>query len=141
MKKTSVVGQTKAAGFQIGVRRTFPAGVEATWRYLCSDAGLSAWLGKIRLEDVELNKPYKTEDGTEGEVRVFKPNSHMRLTWKPRHWTNTSALQIRVIAVKEKTTISFHQDKLLDPQQRNEMKQHWDTVLDKIANEIAHKYQ
>lgn len=137
MEKTKVVGQTCDAGFQIGVRKTFAVPVENVWNFLFSEAGLSTWLGKISLENFELGKPYKTEEEIEGKVSVFKPNSHIRLTWKPKYWTNSSALQIRVIPSKEKTTISFHQDKLLDNQQRDEMKKYWDGVIVKIENEIS----
>lgn len=137
MEKTKVVGQTRDAGFQIGVRKTFAVPVENVWNFLFSEAGLSTWLGKISLENFELGKPYKTEEEIEGKVSVFKPNSHIRLTWKPKYWTNSSALQIRVIPSKEKTTISFHQDKLLDNQQRDEMKKYWDGVIVKIENEIS----
>ncbi|HEX8279042.1 MAG TPA: SRPBCC domain-containing protein [Segetibacter sp.] len=136
MEKTKVVGQTKDAGFQIGVRKTFAVPAETVWNFLFSEKGLSTWLGKTSLENFELGKIYKTEEEIEGKVNIFKLNSHIRLTWKPKHWTNTSALQIRVIPSNEKTTISFHQDKLLDSKQRDEMKKYWDEVIEKIENEI-----
>lgn len=136
MEKTKLVGQTKDAGFQIGVRKTFPVPVEAVWNFLFSEAGLSTWLGKIGLENFELAKPYKTEEEIEGKVNVIKPGSHIRLSWKPKHWTNISALQIRVIPSKEKTTISFHHDRLLDSNQRDEMKKYWNKVISKIENEM-----
>lgn len=137
MEKTKVVGQTKDAGFQIGVRKTFGVPVETVWNFLFSEKGLSTWLGNISVENFELGKPYKTIEETEGKVNVLKPNSHVRLTWKPTYWTNTSALQIRVIPSKEKTTICFHQDKLMDSKQRDEMKRYWNTVIEKIENEIS----
>jgi uncharacterized protein YndB with AHSA1/START domain len=136
MEKTKEVGETKDAGFQIGVRKTFAAPIETIWNFLFSEKGLLIWLGKIGLENFQLGKQYKTERQIEGKVNVFKLNSHIRLTWKPKQWTNTSALQIRVIPSKEKTTISIHQDKLLDSKQRDEMKKYWDKVLEKIENEI-----
>ncbi len=136
MEKTKVVGQTRDAGFQIGVRKTVAVPAETVWNFLFSVAGLSIWLGKMSLENFELGKPFKTEEEIEGKLSVFKPNSHIRLTWKPKHWTNTSALQIRVIPSKVKTTISFHQDKLLNSRQRDEMKKYWDEVIVKIENEI-----
>ncbi len=136
MEKTKVIGQTKDAGFQIGVRKTFAVDAETVWKFLFSEKGLSTWLGKINLENLELGKPYKTKEEIEGKVNVFKPNSHIRLTWKPKHWANTSALQIRIIPSKEKTTISFHQDKLLDSKQRGEMKKYWEEVIEKVKNEI-----
>jgi hypothetical protein len=136
MEKDKIIGQTKDVGFQIGVRKTFNISIEIAWDFLFSDKGLSIWLGKISIENLELDKPYKTKEGIEGKVNVFKPYSHIRLTWKPKNWTNISAVQIRVIKVKDKTTISFHQDKLLDSKQRVEMKNHWDTVVKKIESEL-----
>jgi len=134
MEKTKLVGKTKNAGFQIGVRKTFPAPVETVWSFLFSETGLTAWLGKISVENFESGKLYKTEEGIEGTVNVLIPNSHVRLTWKPKYWTNTSAVQLRVIPSKGRATISFHQDKLLDDGQRSEMKKHWDAVIKKIEN-------
>src|SRR3954451_16557099 len=105
MENIKIVGQTQDAGFQIGVRRTFAVPVETAWKFLFSEKGLTMWLGKISRENFELGKTYKTPE-TEGKVTVFKPNSHIRLTWKPKYWANSSALQIRVIPSREKTTIS-----------------------------------
>ena len=136
MEKTKVVGQTRDAGFQIGVRKTVAVPAETVWNFLFSEAGLSIWLGKMSLENFELGKLFKTEEEIEGKLSVFKPNSHIRLTWTAKHWTNTSALQIRVIPSKEKATISFHQDKIIDGQQRDEMKKYWDKIIVKIENEI-----
>ena len=136
MEMPKTVGQTKDAGFQIGVRKTFNVPVEAGWDFLLSEAGVSIWLGEINPESLELGKPYKTREGIEGKIRVLKPYSHIRLTWKPKHWTNTSVLQIRVIPSKSKTTVSFHQDKLLDSRQRGEMKKYWDGVIKKIGNAV-----
>ena len=137
MKKDKIVGQTKDVGFQIGVRKTFNISNKTAWDFLFSEKGLSTWLGKISIENFELDKPYKTKEGIEGKVNTFKPYSHIRLTWKPKHWTNISAVQIRVIKAKDKTTISFHQDKLLDEKQRVEMKIHWDKVIGKIKTELT----
>lgn len=107
MEKVKTVGQTKDAGFQIGVRKTFAVSTEVAWEFLFSDEGLSTWLGNLAADSLELGKPYKTKEGTEGKVNTFKQNSHIRLTWKPRNWTNASALQMRVMDTKGKTTISF----------------------------------
>lgn len=37
---------------------------------------------------------------------------------------------------KTGTTISFHQEKLLDKAQRDEMKAYWDNVVEKIESEL-----
>ena len=137
MVANKIIGQTKDAGFQIGVRKTFAVPVELAWEFLFSSKGLSTWLGKLTIEEIEVGRPYKTKEGIEGKVNVFKPYSHIRLTWKPKDWTNTSSLQIRVIDSKGKSTISFHQDKLLSSKQRAEMKTYWSKVIEKINSELA----
>lgn len=139
MERNKTIGQTKNTGFQIGVRKTFAVSVETAWDFLFSEKGLAFWLGKIELESFSLDKPYKTKDGIEGKISTFNPFSNIRMTWKPTHWTNMSTVQIRVIEIKGKTTISFHQDKLIDSDQRNEMKKHWNNVLAKIGTELTNE--
>jgi uncharacterized protein YndB with AHSA1/START domain len=136
MGNIKIVGQTKNVGFQIGVRKTLPISIDIASDFLFSDEGLEIWLGKINVGRLEINGDYKTKDGIEGRVSVLKRNSHIRLTWKPKQWTNVSTLQIRVIEAKDKTTISFHQEKLLDGSQREEMKKHWDKVIETLAEKI-----
>ena len=129
------VGQTKNVGFQFGIRRTFPISTEMAWQYLFSDKGLNTWLGKLTTE-FELKKEFQTKDGVLGFVRIFKPNSHIRLNWKRKEWENLSTVQIRVIGNKNKVTISFHQEKLYDSKQRDEMKEYWNKIIDEISKEI-----
>jgi uncharacterized protein YndB with AHSA1/START domain len=133
MEKTRSVGQTKDAGFQIGVRKTFPVSANQAWDFLFSDQGIAVWLGDVDPNNFELNKTYKTKEGTEGKPSILKPYSHIRLTWRKKGWDNTSIVQLRVISSKEKATISFHQEKLTDSNQRAEMKAHWDKVIEQIS--------
>jgi uncharacterized protein YndB with AHSA1/START domain len=121
MKEQQVTGQTKDTGFQIGVRKTYPVSAEAAWDFLFSDEGLASWLGNVKATDIDTDKAYKTKDGTEGKVLVFKPLSHIRMSWKKKEWKNTPTLQVRLIRVNDKATISFHQEKLTDSTQRKEM--------------------
>lgn len=131
-------GQTKEAGFQFGIRKTFPVSVEQAWDFLLSESGLKIWLGELQ-STFEINKPYQTKAGVEGLVRVFTPYSHIRLNWKKKHWTNRSTVQVRTIGKLQKTTISFHQEKLLGSEQRSEMKEYWNKVILKISDELAGK--
>ena len=128
-------GQTKDVGFQFGIRKTIPVSTENVWDFLFSENGLKIWLGKLESE-LELKKEFKTQDGITGLVRVFKPNSHIRLTWKPNNWQNMSTVQIRVIGDKNKTTIAIHQEKLLNSEQRNEMKKYWTGIIEKLTTEM-----
>lgn len=133
MKKP--VGQTKDVGFQFGIRRTFTISKEKAWQYLFSENGLYTWLGQLTSE-FELNQEFQTKEGIIGYVRVFKPNSHIRINWKRKNWKNLSTVQIRVIGNEQKTTISIHQEKLHDPQQREEMKVYWGKIMDELSETI-----
>lgn len=132
MVQPRAVGQTKDVGFEIGVRKTFPVSRVDLWNFLSSAQGIQIWLGIFDAANLELHRRYKTAENIEGEINVLKPCSHLRMTWKKPEWRNVSTLQIRVIPVNSGTTISFHQEHLLDGQQRNEMKAYWETILDNI---------
>jgi len=129
-------GQTKDVGFQFGVRKTFSFSVEEVWAFMFSNQGLKIWLGELDSE-LELKKPYKTQEEITGVLRVFKAHSHVRMTWKKKDWENTSTLQVRTIAKKGKTTISFHQEHLLDALQRKEMKDYWSRKMKIIEKETS----
>jgi len=129
------IGKTKDVGFQFGIRKTFPVSTEKVWDFLFSENGLKIWLGRLKSE-LEIKKEYETENGTKGLVRVFKANSHIRLSWKPKNWENMSTIQIRVIENQEKTTIAIHQEKLLNSEQRAEMKEYWNEIMKNIEIEI-----
>jgi len=129
------IGQTKDVGFQFGIRKTIPISTEKVWDFLFSENGLKIWLGNLKSE-LELNKEFETENGITGLLRVFKPNSHIRVNWKLKTWENMSTVQIRVIGDENKTTIAIHQEKLLNSLQRNEMKEYWNKIIEKLTNKI-----
>jgi hypothetical protein len=136
MEKIKVIGQTKHVGFQIGIRRTFSISTKEARDIIFSDNGLRIWLGELSSGDFSIGQNYQTKEGITGEIKVFKPYSHIRLTWKKKEWHNISMLQIRIITSKNGATISFHQEKLLDSMQRTEMKKHWEMILSKLTEEI-----
>ena len=131
MDKTTV-GQTKNAGYQIGARRTLAIHPDDAWRLLTSPEGLSIWLHPQANLELIPGAYYKLPDGCAGEVRVFKPGSHLRITWHPAGWERASTLQVRVIASGAKTVIAFHQEHLPDPGQREERRRFFTEALDKI---------
>jgi len=115
-----VVGQTAGIGFQIGVRRTLPCADEALWHLVTSEEGLAIWLGgPIALQQ---GSPYTLANGTSGELRIFRPGSHLRLTWQPPGWATPATIQLRVIPAKSGATLSLHQEGLPDAATRGTMK-------------------
>ena len=138
MTSEKAVGQTKDVGFQVGARKTIAVSPQTVWDFLTSAEGFRLWLGELSNWQLEKGARYKTTEGTVGEFRVINPGTggHLRLTWQPRHWDNPSTVQVRIIPNKEKTTISFHQEHLQDAQTREAMRQRWQQVLDKLAEQL-----
>lgn len=136
MDEPKTTGQTKNTGFEIGVRNTFHVSNEKVWDFLFSDKGIQIWLGKLVSGKLEINNEFVTTNGISGTVKVFKPGSHIRLTWKKKDWNNISTLQIRTISLLDKTTISFHQERLLNYLQRIEMKDFWTNILKELSTKL-----
>lgn len=98
--------------------------------------GISIWLGVTRDRLVEKGE-YRTDSEHWGVIKVLKPYSHIRLSWREPEWANTSTLQMRCIPSGEnKTVISFHQEKLATAVQRKKMKIHWNEILQKLAKAL-----
>ncbi|TXK75940.1 SRPBCC domain-containing protein [Paenibacillus sp. N3.4] len=130
------IGQTASVGFQIGVRRTIPLHREEIWELLISPEGRKLWLGEIAEVAFEKGHKFETQEETTGGFRVVKPPEQIRLTWQPAAWPEASTLQIRLLPASQpfRTTISFHQEKLVNVQQREEMKKYWEEVINSIQS-------
>ena len=120
-------------GYQVGVRKTFPVTLQDAWQYMFSYEGIKLWLGYSYQIKWERGQKYTKKNGTDFCVRVFKELSHVRVTYTLKEWDNISTVQVRFIASKTGTTISFHQEKLLDENQKTMMKLHWEKILAGIA--------
>lgn len=131
MGKRTEVGKTADAGYQVGVRRTLPCSEERLWRLLLSPAGLETWLGGPA--EIAEGVRFRLDNGTTGEIRVYRPGSHIRLGWRPAGWGAPSTLQVRVMAARRGTTLSFHQEHLAGAAERAAMKAHWEGVIGSLA--------
>lgn len=127
-----MIGQTKTAGFQIGVRRTFSISVQDAWDFLTSEQGQSIWLGEACPLQLIEGATYTTPKGTEGVIRVVNPGVNVRLTWQPKAWQHASTIQIRIISSGANTVISFHQEGLPGAKERESRRHHWQQVLARL---------
>ena len=130
-----MIGETKDAGWQVGLRRTVPHDADAVWALLLAPEGQRVWLGGVA--DLEPGRPFAFEDGTRGEVRVHRPGSHVRLTWQPPELDEPSVVQVRVLPAKRGATLSFHQERLAGPQERAAMRERWERVAEALASRLA----
>lgn len=134
VKGLRVLGQAKETGFQVGVRRTLPVTRDAGWRLVTSPEGVRAWLGDGAEVEFEKGTEYRLADGSTGEVRVFNPKKHLRITFEPAGWPRPSTLQVRVEPKGEKTVVSFHEERLPDEQAREDRRAHFKAALDALED-------
>jgi uncharacterized protein YndB with AHSA1/START domain len=129
-KGRRIVGETADVGFEIGVTKTLPISKKQAWDLLMSPAGMKTWLGKaVKLEK---GQTYTAAEGTTGEIRTLKPGERVRLTWQPKEFKQPSTLQVTVIPSGQKTSIRFHHEKLSSKKAREDMRRHWQQVLNKL---------
>jgi len=132
-----VTGETGTSGFQIGVSKTLHCTVERGWQILLSPEGQSLWLQPDVELKIEKGASCRREDGFSAKVRVWNPNSHLRLSWQLSQWDQPSILQIRCLPkAEDRCIITFHQEKLPDQYWREQMKSHWKEILIRL-NEMT----
>lgn len=130
-------GLTQRVGFEIGVRRTLSIGIEAAWELVTSPRGLCLWLGPTPGLSYDKGATYELADGSSGEVRVFRPGSHLRITWHPGHWPRASTIQVRVIPKGDRSAVGFHQEHLPGANEREERRSHFRAALDELERMIG----
>jgi uncharacterized protein YndB with AHSA1/START domain len=133
--KAGTVGQTKDAGWEVGVRRTVAAPVDVVWKFLLGD-GLPIWLGNTTLT-YEKGDSYETDDDIRGSVLSFTDGMRIRLSWQPGEWDHDSTLQLTVREAETGTTIAFHQERLSGREERKIMLGHWKDVVQQLDDALA----
>jgi uncharacterized protein YndB with AHSA1/START domain len=128
-------GQTRDAGWEVGVRRTVAAPVETVWSYLLGD-GLPIWLGRTVLT-LEKGAEYETDDDIRGRVLSVTDGMRIRLSWQPGEWDHDSTLQLTVRAAPTGTTIGFHQERLSGREERKIMLGHWKDVVQRLDDALV----
>jgi activator of HSP90 ATPase len=127
--------KNKDLGFQVSVRKTFSVSTETMWEFLLSQSGIEVWLGKINIDDLEIQKTFISEEGIEGKLTVFIPNCHLRLKWKPKHWQKLSTVELRVTNNKGRSSVVFHQTGFFEIEKIEEMRTYWKSIISNM-NEV-----
>jgi len=126
------VGQTRDVGYQIGARKTLPMDHREAWRRLTSREGARLWLGDSPGFTFEKGATFRLANGTSGVIRVYRKESHLRLTWQPPGWERPSVIQVRVLPRRDGTVVAFHQEHLPGPAEREGRRKRFTTALDAL---------
>lgn len=129
-------GKTISQGWEIGIRRTFAINIERAWNVLFMPEALELWLGDGLVSELKKGEHYLTASGQSGLVRSLEVGRLIRLSWSLKNSGSDtpSTLQIRLIPVKYGTTISIHHERLINAEQREQMREHWSTTMDQLAS-------
>lgn len=130
-------GMTKDAGWQIGVSRTLPVPLDRAWGLLTSAEGAALWLGEGAELPTEPGRTFNADDGSSGELRSFRPGDRVRVKWHPAGWAHDSTVQVSVSGGDDKTTIRFHQEHLVDADERERQRAHWQRVLGQVGDALS----
>ncbi|MGD2070978.1 MAG: SRPBCC domain-containing protein [Gemmatimonadota bacterium] len=131
-------GETREAGFQIGAQKTVSAPPDAVWRWVTSPEGVRTWLGAGAPPGLVEGESYTLDDGSTGEVRVVKEESHVRLTWHPGGWPRPSTIQLRTGGHEDprRTVVSLHQEHIPGPAEREARRARFKEALAAIADAV-----
>ncbi len=136
--KKKPTGLTRDTGWQIGLRRTFSIPAPVLWDWMLSPEGIEVWLGQFKSFRMEPGADYQLFDGTVGQVRVFQPGSHWRMTRLPAggDYPRPSVMQIRILDSGEKATLSFHEEHLPSQKERYLRKEYYLQVVEQIKEQL-----
>ncbi len=126
------MGRTKDAGWQIGVSITVDRPAAEVWDLLVAAEGLAVWLGPGTELSGERGDQYETSDGVVGEIRSFREEDRIRLTWQPPEWDHDTTVQIALDDRGAKTGVRFHQERLASAEEREQQRRHWKSVAERL---------
>ncbi|MEV5537677.1 SRPBCC domain-containing protein [Saccharopolyspora shandongensis] len=130
-----MIGQTKDAGFQIGVSKTVPHRPDEVWGFLTSPADIALWLGAGAT--LEKGATYRTTDGTTGEIRSHRELDRVRLTWRPADWDHDTTVQVAIVGKGDRTQLRFHQEWLADADERARQRDHWRRTMTAVTTALT----
>lgn len=135
----TATGEAADAGFEMGLQRTIETDRETLWAYLMDD-GVEVWLGDVDGQFPAPNIHYQTADGTTGEVRTLAAGERIRLSWQPARLAEPAVLQLTLASPRDaddRTTLRVHLEQLPDVTAREDLRTHWQAVLDRIQADLA----
>jgi uncharacterized protein YndB with AHSA1/START domain len=116
-----VTGQTQDAGWQLGVRRTVSAPLDAVWNHLVDGDGLRDVLAA---------------GGVVEEIRSRTEQRRIRVRWREDGADHVTTLQLTVLPAARGTTIAVHQEHLSGPDERARLLAVWTGRLESLVSDF-----
>ncbi len=131
-----LLGETKGAGFEFGLSRTFRITPEKAWHALTTDVGLEAWAGDG--VEVELRKGASQQmKGKRIEVRGMTENIRLRLA-VTEPGVPQRIIQLSIVpAVDGKASVRFHEENLPGIAARKRADRKWNDIMDEVETILS----
>ncbi|KAB2593660.1 SRPBCC family protein [Streptomyces arboris] len=126
-------GLTQDVGWEIGVSRTIRQPPQAVWEFITGPEGVALWLGAEGPLPTERGAPYRTADGTVGEIRSYRPGDRVRLT----HGTSTVQVTVSPGSSEDRAVLRFHQERLASAEEREARLTYWKEAMDRVVTELS----
>lgn len=65
-------------------------------------------------------------------MRSYHHGTRLRMTWQPKSWTHDSVVQVTVSPADRGATLRFHQEHLLDANERERQRAHWMAAMARV---------
>lgn len=131
-----LLGETKGAGFEFGISRTFPVTPEKAWQRLTQGIGLEAWAGDGT--EVEMRKgAHQDRKGKRIEVRGYTPDVRVRLAiTEPGVPQRTIQMSV-VPSASGKASVRFHEENLPGIAARKRAERKWNDIMDEVESILS----
>lgn len=135
-----MIGKTKNAGWQVGIRKTIPLTSDQLWNFITGNQGMQIIIGDTISATNSYNQDRISEKEIQYKITTIVQNSHLRMQWRLPDWKEYSILQIRVYSTgQNKAVLAIHQEKLVNGNTRAVMKKYWQEKIDNIVKAIRNK--
>lgn len=134
------VGRNLKGEYQITSTKSFKTDGKKLWKFVASPKGIAIWLAPMSKFKLAPKSVYERDDGVYGEIRTMKAPERVRFTWRDGDEGKATVVQMFVVHRKNGSSIlCFNHEKLTDGRVKEQLRDHWRSVLEQIYSELLRK--
>ena len=116
----------------IEVSRVVPFPIDRVWQHLITPAGAEAVVGEGARLGTK-GEPWRSVDGSHGEVRSYHPMEQVRLSWHADEHAPATLVDLRLTSEGAGTRLDLRHEHVEDAALGQSLPQHWDDALGRIG--------
>ena len=132
-----VPGQNAKGQYSLVVTKSVRIDSKKVWNFLTSPEGLSLWLRPLSEFEVKPGQSFEAEGGYFGEIRTVKKYSRVRLTFQDTEWSDSTTVQLTLVArLKNSTMVAIQHEKLKTARLKSEFRERWRKGIDEALQTL-----